>query len=69
MVSGFIFFGFLLEERGGKIGDFVTVGMGSYWWCGWVHIVGKEIGGLGFHLGEKRGGRGMRNGGASGFGL
>ena len=28
---GFYFFGFLLEERGGKRGDFVTVKMGSCW--------------------------------------
>ena len=40
----FYFFEFLLEEREGKIGDFVTVGMGSFRWCGGVHIVGKEKG-------------------------
>ena len=39
---GFNFFGFLLEEREGKICDFVTVGMESCRWCGGVHIVGKE---------------------------
>ena len=44
---GFYFFGFLLEERGGKRGDFIFVGMGSCWWCGEVHIVGKERGRLG----------------------
>ena len=45
---GFYFFGFLLEERGGKICDFVTIGMGSCRWCGGVHIVGKERGEFGW---------------------
>ena len=51
MVPIFIFFGFLLEERGGKICDFVTIGiLGSYRWCGGVHIVGKERGEFGWVL-------------------
>ena len=39
---GFYFLRVLLKERGGKIGDFVTIGMGSCRWCGGVHVVGKE---------------------------
>ena len=35
----------LLKERGRKRGDFV---MGSCRWCGGVHTIGKERGGLGW---------------------
>ena len=44
----FDFVGFLLKEKGRKIGDFVTIWMGSCTWCGRVHTIGKEKGGLGW---------------------
>ena len=51
-----IFFGFLLEERGGKMGDFVFIGMGL------IVLIREEEGWVGFPFGEKRGRRGAEEG-------
>ena len=66
VVPDLILLDFIEGERKEK-GDFV---MGSCWWCGGVHTIGKERGGLDWvpFGGEVRW-VGAKKGGASGFKL